>query len=202
MSQIVISVALLPPDEIVDAAREANRRLWQESRFGFVFDETHLPHLTLAQLFLDASRFSDVEATVDAVARASGRLQVELLEVRAYPSPMGIPFSEWTMRLTPDLLALHEQVITGLDGLRDYSGTAEAFYGGVDAELVESHIRYVEQFAVIAGGARFRPHITLGAGTLSMKVPFDSFRVSRMAVCHLGQYWTCRRVLHENRLGT
>lgn len=47
------------------------------------------------------------------------------------------------------------------------------------------------------GKEDFLPHITLGKGTLDAKAGETSFTASRLALCHLGNHCTCRKVLGE-----
>jgi hypothetical protein len=47
----------------------------------------------------------------------------------------------------------------------------------------------------------FHPHITVGFGeTCKFQLPID-FTASKIALCHLGNYCTCRKVILSSELG-
>ncbi|MBI4463425.1 MAG: hypothetical protein HY647_01865, partial [Acidobacteria bacterium] len=49
---LAVDVALLLPEPIQERVRAINAALWAQEKDGFRFDATHLPHITLAQLFV------------------------------------------------------------------------------------------------------------------------------------------------------
>ena len=96
---------------------------------------------------------------------------------------------------TPPLLALHREVCDALAGLRTAPTKPEQF---ADAAAVEENSRrYVEQFLAEHAYERFDPHITVGFGRLQRQPTVGSFIADRVAICQLGPYCTCRKVLYQ-----
>jgi 2'-5' RNA ligase len=197
MSKLALNIAILPPDYICEAAQAVSRLLWENSQEGFVLDESHLPHITIMQLFVNVKKLESVVRVAQKSWASRLPIEARILGVNSFRSCLGMRFAEWTLDLSPGIRALHAGLRVDLGKVRAPAGNAMGFFGNLDGQLADSHIRYVEQFSRIAGGRAFRPHITLGAGATSMEPPVADFRVDRLAVCQLGEYWTCRRLIYE-----
>jgi hypothetical protein len=73
------------------------------------------------------------------------------------------------------------------------------FYAEPGEAIRDSTMAYVKDFRERFGGAHFDPHVTLGFGeSASRQEPFE-FEANRLAICHVGNFNTCRRVLYECR---
>jgi len=61
-------------------------------------------------------------------------------------------------------------------------------------------LSYVKRFAIDSSEKNYQPHITIDSG--SRKIPFYPlvFTCSHIAVCHLGNFCTCRKILGAIRL--
>jgi hypothetical protein len=197
--------ALLEPDPVLLArARAANARLRVDLPAGFAFDDTHLPHVTLAQRYL---RQDDLPAACEAVARVAAdhdprglRLQVHACHVRI-EGDTGT--ASWL--LAPDA-ALDRLARECLDALAPFAvsgGTAAAFVPNDDGSPIrDSTVRYVETFVPEHSGERYVPHVTLGRARAAFLrrlageafTPFP-FVPASLAVYQLGNHGTARRRL-------
>jgi hypothetical protein len=93
---------------------------------------------------------------------------------------------------TPELVTLHEQIQQVTEPFEVDTGDASAFFG---AEARDRDVRWVREFRRESSFERFTPHITLGhASEPPVIEPFD-FVATTIAVCHLGRFCTCRRVV-------
>ena len=94
---------------------------------------------------------------------------------------------------TEELQALHEQVMREVTPFFRYEVT-EAM---IDDDVVTgTTLDWIRTYPQKAAYEQFRPHLTLGYGQvpagLSFPIPFPA---TRLALCHLGNHCTCRRVL-------
>ena len=65
-----------------------------------------------------------------------------------------------------------------------------------DDAVAESTLEWVRNYPQKAGYESFSPHITLGYGQVQPAFPFPAvFTVARLALCHLGNHATCRKLL-------
>jgi hypothetical protein len=93
---------------------------------------------------------------------------------------------------TPELVGLHERVLRACEPFEVTPGDATAFFGG-DAR--DRDVRWVAGFRRESSFERFTPHITLGHASEPPAVEPVDFVASRVAVCQLGRFCTCRRVI-------
>jgi 2'-5' RNA ligase len=191
---VAVDVAILPPPDVTARAMEISAALPAEGSQGLRLDAEHLPHVTLTQHFI---REEELEAAFE---RVGG--------VLATQSPMrvlatGAGRSGHTLWIeiekTPELAALHEQLMEALRGYERHDGGPGAFFGG------EGHIGdvlWVASYHLKASFGAFTPHVTLGHGAEPPAIEPFAFDATTIAACHLGRFCTCRRVLRHWTLGT
>jgi hypothetical protein len=71
--------------------------------------------------------------------------------------------------------------------------TEEMIYG--EEEVAQTTLDWIENYAEKAAFGNFMPHITIGYGDAEEEMLPITFRASRLALCHLGNHCTCRKVL-------
>ena len=193
---IAIDVALLLPEAVNERAKAVNAPLLAQRPDGFRFDDTHLPHITLAQQFIRRVNLPALIERIDPILRDALPLLLRVIGVGSSGTA-----THFAIEPTPDLQKLHEALLDAALPLEEAGGGAEAFYS--DRQLArESDVTWVSQFRSHSSYARFSPHITLGIGPPpEFREPFE-FTADRVALCHLGRFCTCRMILREWRLGS
>jgi hypothetical protein len=88
---------------------------------------------------------------------------------------------------------LHERLLQVTSAFEAGDGDAAAFVG--DAR--ERDVRWVREFRRESSFARFAPHITLGHASEPPQVEAMDFVATRVAICHLGRFCTCRRIIRH-----
>ena len=76
----------------------------------------------------------------------------------------------------------------------DRNGAEDAFWTDGNAPR-SADIEWVATFRQQSALQRFDPHITIGVGALNARVAPTSFVATQLAMCQLGRFCTCRRVL-------
>lgn len=201
---IAIDVLLEPDPTLLERARAANARLRRDHPAGFAFDDTHLPHVTLAQRYV---RPGDLTAVYDALAKVvidhaprELRLRVEACHVRI-EGDTGT--ASWLVAHDGALDRLARECLHVLAPFALSGGTAAAFVPNEDGTPIrDSTVRYVETFVPEHSGDNYVPHVTLGkAGAAFLRgladesfTPFD-FAPAALAVYQLGNHGTARRRL-------
>lgn len=192
---LAVDIALLLPDEVSARAEAINQTLWLRQPDGLRLDDTHLPHLTLAQQFVRRENLQALAGRIDDVLRGRPALRLCVSAVAQSAATICL-----IVDLTPALEDLHETLMDVVAPLDEPAGGAEAFYlEGEEARPRD--VQWVTHFRSRSGYARFAPHITVGHGRPPRSFePFD-FTARRVVLCHLGRYCTCRRILEEWWLG-
>ena len=190
-TRTAIDIALLLPDALGHSLTTLNQTL-QAPPDEFRFDSTHLPHLTLVQQFAKRHNLEAIASVVDDVIQHHSPLALATTHVaRAQVS------STLGVELTPELATLHRRLMERLEPFCDDVDRDEAH----DAFVTDGNgprpadIEWVAMFRERSALQRFDPHITIGAGALGTSVTPTPFVASRLAICHLGRFCTCRRVL-------
>ena len=185
---VALDVALLLPPAAAAAVGRLNARL-QPPPAGFAFDETHLPHVTLVQQFGREADMPVVLALIDQVASETPPIVLR---------GGGLQRGRTTTSLTVDggaaLRRLHDRLLMVLEPHAAPPGGAAAFVGG-DEPARDGDVDWVARFRVLAAGPRYEPHVTLGVGALGDLRPSVAFTATGLALCQLGRFCTCRRVL-------
>lgn len=194
MSRIAVDVVLLPPDEIMDRAIQANAKLVERSGDRIVLNkEDCLPHISLAMGCIDESDIPPVERILKSIADMSPLGDLTLTGVRTSTNAKGEEVSVFKIAKTKELQALHEKVTEELAPRFTHDVTGDMIYG--DEDVTETTLRWIRSYPERTSFTNFFPHITIGYGPIDAQMSAVMFRASKLALCHLGNHCTCRRVL-------
>lgn len=183
--KLAIDIALLPPDEIRDKANEINRTHGPE----FLLNKTdRLPHLTLSQAILNRKDLKEAMARLSSIASRFKPLQLKAKLVPNFIEPYE----------NEELNNLHETVMKEFENLVSYDVEEEHFF---EQPIRKQSLNYVRNFRNNAAHGNYYPHLTLGITKPVGNMPDIRFTIKRLAICHLGNYNTCRKILAEASLG-
>lgn len=193
--KIAVDVVLLPSQEIINRAIEINRELrkqWPEGYINFDNGEC-LPHLSLAMGVLEKNNVPAAKNILEEVAENYSELSLSIDKIdTAEDATLHEIISVFRIKNTPTLQKLHEVLMERLSKYLTYDAQASMF---ATAYVKEGSIRWVNTYREKSSYQHFSPHITLGAGKVErIKLPIV-FRPSKLAICHLGNYCTCRKIL-------
>lgn len=187
---LALDVALLPPAACRPRLAALNAAL-DAPPHGFRFDDTHLPHVTLAQQLVAAGRLAEIIRCVARTVRTAAPLRL-----RSTGLSRGRTTSSLRLAPTAALARLHAGVMDALLPFEAGPGDASAFHSNGEPPR-PADLEWVTRFRDRAAYARFDPHITLGVGAAPGAAAALDAEAERVALCHLGRYCTCRRVLAE-----
>jgi len=190
---IAIDIAILPPREVANRAIALSAALPADESQGLVLGSDRLPHITLTQQFVADEALDDFVAQIDRVLRDR-----EPLGLRAIGGGKGSNSVWMSIARTPALVDLHEQLLQATASYEATTGDESAFFGN-DAR--DRDVRWVREFRREASVDRFTPHITLGHASKPPVLESIDFVATTVAVCHLGRFCTCRRVIRAWDLG-
>ena len=191
MGLLAVDVAVLLTDPLLQPVLRLNAELLPPPG-GFRFDDTHLPHVTLAQLFIAAARLPDVIHEAEAVTR-------DCAPLRLAPAGASRGRTASTVRLEPTdaLMRLHSRLMDRLQRFESVQGDATAFLAAGGLPARDADVEWVRQFRTHAAYDGFDPHVTVGVGALQEPGPLPAADGARVALCQLGRFCTCRRILAE-----
>jgi 2'-5' RNA ligase len=194
MARIAIDVVLLPSDQMTDYAIEVNRELLKTFDNKIILNnENCLPHISLAMGCIDEKDISDIEKILRDIAKRYSFSELRVVGIRAETIPTGKKVLGFNVEKTKELQLLHEEVMKGLAPYFTYDVTTAMLFSPPEVE--ETTLFWIKSYPEKSSFENFSPHITIGFGeTDKVEVPIK-FAASKLALCHLGNYCTCRKVL-------
>jgi 2'-5' RNA ligase len=192
---LAVDVAILPPRRIADTAIAWSAGLPELESQGLRLDhDTHLPHITLTQLFVARQALPQLIAAVQSVVVSRA-----LPPLRITGAGRGSQSVWMQIGRTPALDELHQALMDVLLPFERRGGNASAF---ADGDVRPSDVRWVSGFRGSASYERFTPHITLGHASRLPHVEPMTFDAEVVALCHLGRFCACRTILESWTLGS
>jgi 2'-5' RNA ligase len=193
MKLVALDVALLPPADVADKAIALSNALGGGGGDRLRLDPEHLPHVTLAQLFVREPELHEaldrVAATVDGVAP---------LALRVTGGGQGSSAVWMAIEPSAPLVDLHHALMAALRGFERAGGGPAAFFGG-DAR--PGDVLWVSSYRLKAAFGAYQPHITLGHAPAPPAIEPFTFTTTLVAACHLGRFCSCRRIFRSWTLG-
>jgi hypothetical protein len=194
MVKIAVDVVLLPSDDMMDIAIEANQRLRLQSTDKIVLNKVNcLPHISLAMGVINEDRIAEIGEVLRAIVR---RISLKALVATCIHTQVllsGRTVSAFQIENTGQLQSLHEDIMRRLEPFFSYIVTEDMLHSPPAAD--ETTLQWIKNFPENSGFKGFFPHITIGFGRLSgVSFPIK-FTISKVALCHLGNHCTCRKIL-------
>jgi hypothetical protein len=194
MSKIAVDVVLLPSKELMDKAIEANTRLLQQHADRIILDKKNcLPHISLAMGCMDKQDIPDIEKILQKIACQYNPGPLNIAGISIGMNSLDEKVSAFEVEKTERLLSLHKEVMRKTAPYFSYDVTSEMVLSPPTAG--ESTLLWIKNYAEKSAFENFFPHITIGYGQLD-EFPFTAeFNASKLALCHLGNDCTCKKVL-------
>ena len=206
MAEIAVDVVLLPSEEMADKAIAANKELLKQCPDKIVLDkESCLPHISLAMGCINKRDIADIEKILQAIAKQSSLGQLSAIGIHTGTNSTGEQVSVLQIEKTETLQSLHEEVMEKLAPYFNYDVTADMVLSPPMAS--ESTLAWIKNYSEKSSFEKFSPHITIGYGEINnFLFPPQGvlwtikFTASKLALCHLGNHCTCRRILASAEL--
>ncbi|PIQ68763.1 MAG: hypothetical protein COV91_02325 [Candidatus Taylorbacteria bacterium CG11_big_fil_rev_8_21_14_0_20_46_11] len=196
MSKIAFDIALLLPEEIMDLAISANKSV-TDPRCVYRLNKTDvLPHITLVQGVLDEARFPEVAALLNDTAQTTLPLTLKITGLDSRVQDDGYPAIGFSIESDKKVLQLHETLMKQTEAILTSDATEEMFF---DSPIRPGSVAWVQNYRAKHSHRSYHPHITISVGGVTnMDVQFPvSFTASRLALCHLGNGNSCRKIFAE-----
>ncbi len=189
MSKIAIDVVLLPPDEIMDLAIEINKEK-KEDQIRLT-KENCFPHITLFMGAVDESSLLEIKEFLNQIKNKFAPLSLRINKINGEHSAFDI-------EITKELQQLHEMITKKIKQLAIDNPTTEMCYS--PPPVSERTLYWLSSFKDKTSFKNYYPHITLAKEGIVERNLEISFIAKRLALCHLGNYCTCRKILFETEL--
>jgi len=194
VSRIAVDIVLLPEDNMAEQAIALNRSLVEKHNSDIVLDPANcLPHVSLAMGCIQSDDIQAIASDLELITQSHSVKQLYVKRINAQAHHGGSIVSHIELQAREDLQQLHVQVMRTLAPYLSYEVTESMFFG--ERPIAPSTLNWVKTFPQQSSGENFWPHITLGYGPCDPVTLPSTFAPRALAVCHLGNHCTCRKVL-------
>jgi 2'-5' RNA ligase len=194
MAKIAIDVVLLPSEAMTNQAIEANKKLLKQYPDRIILDKEHcLPHISLAMGCMDERHITDIEKILKEIAEKYNPGLLSIVSINIGTNSLGEKVSSFEVKKTKRLLSLHEEVMRRMTPYFSYDVSAEMVLSPPKAS--ESTLLWIKNYPEKSAFENFFPHITIGYGQVGDFLLTAEFTASKLALCHLGNHCTCRKIL-------
>lgn len=200
MNRIAVDVILLPDGAIARKAIKANTQLVKQYGSHIALNASDcLPHISLAMGCMNTGDIDALGQTLRDVATACPTSELAITGIATTLNAKGQHVSSFILAITSALQQLHERVMAETKKYFSYDVAAEMICG--DEPAAETTLSWIRHYPEHAAFGAFFPHITLGYGMVTKRMTFPmSLRAKQLAVCHLGNHCTCRKILSAVKL--
>ncbi|MCP4256405.1 MAG: hypothetical protein GY774_02635 [Planctomycetes bacterium] len=199
MAKIAVDIVLLPSEEMTDKAIAANKELLKHYTAKIVLDkENCLPHISLAMGCIEEKDIGKIDEILKTITKETTLGQLNSTGIHIGTNTAGEKVSLLEIEKTEALQSLHEEVMHELVPYFSYDVRAEMLLSL--SETNESTLDWIKNYPEKSSFENFFPHITIGYGEIiNFSFPIK-FNVPKLALCHLGNHCTCRKVLISSNL--
>ncbi len=194
-NKIAIDVVLIPPDNVIQLAIDINKIFPETGAENYVLDaKTCIPHITLLMGLITREQVPEIGRKLGALAEKFSALNLKITHAKTSARPDGKKLSGLEIEKTPELQKLHETILDEMSSIFTYDGVEKEMFF-TPPIVNEVPMFWVQGFAKTSVREKYKPHITLGVGEPKKEITPVQFTASKLALCHLGNYCTCRDVL-------
>ena len=195
INKIAVDVVLIPPDNVIQLAIDINKIFPETGTENYVLDgETCIPHITLLMGLITGEQIPEVGHRLGALVEKFSALNLKITQVKSSARPDGKVISVLEIEKTAELQKFHETILDEMSSIFTYDGVEKGMFY-TPPPVNEVPMFWVKGFAKTRVRENYKPHITLGIGKPKQEITPVHFTVSKLSLCHLGNYCTCRNVL-------
>ena len=199
MEHLAVDVVLLPEPGIAHDCVAMNARLVSAFASEIVLDyDGCLPHVSLAMGCMTQEALPEIATRLQLILKETAIEAFRCEGIGTWENSQGQFISSLQLKATPTLQTLHERVMRDLEPLLSQEVTESMLHG--DDAIAPSTLDWIRAYRESSSFDAFSPHITLGYGRLERTEFRSQFLARSLAVCHLGNHCTCRRILWETEI--
>jgi hypothetical protein len=202
MKKIAIDIALLLSQRINNICLKINRSAGAEA-FSDLSKENNYPHITLAMGAMDEGDLAAIENKVKKISQKFRALDLEIIHLGNETTPENKKSSHLTIKPNKKLRELHGMIMSELLPIFSYEIKKEMFFIDADENFKKVSKYWVENYGKKhANPQNYHPHISLKCRNAKYNNLPLKFTASKLAICQLGNYCTCRKIIKSINLQT
>jgi 2'-5' RNA ligase len=196
MAKLAIDVVLLPDSQTTDKIIDINRnKLRGENNDNIILNNSDcLPHISLCMGVIENEKLMDINGVLKEIAFNHSYFKVEAIGINEKTINDNEIISSITVKKIKELQSLHDEIMKAMRSFITYDANKDMIQGdfyNIDDRTVE----WINNYHTKSAYDKFNPHVTIGFGTVKdIQFPF-TFVCPRLAVCYLGDFCTCNKII-------
>jgi 2'-5' RNA ligase len=196
--KIAVDVVLLPDEKMTAGAIGLNKTLSETTSGKIALNRDNcLPHISLAMGCIEENYLPEIREILREIAGKFPVKKLKATEINIQTNSLGEQVSLLGVEKTEQLKLLHETVMEKLEIFFTYDVTADML---LSEKVAPTTLLWIGNYRRNSSFESFYPHITIGYGKASdIELPRE-FEICRLALCHLGNHCTCKKVLFSSEM--
>ncbi|MCL4392211.1 2'-5' RNA ligase family protein [Patescibacteria group bacterium] len=196
-NKLAVDIALLPSEEMTDFVIGLNKAVAGENADKMILNTADcLPHCTLSMGFIDRENLEKVTDKLQMISEQFSAFHLVSDGLDFGKMSSGYEIVALHIQKQSDIQQLHEMITNELPPYLSSEGSGNDFHKPQRDEVLS----YIKNFKAVASFEKYNPHITIGLGKLeNIKLPI-TFTADKLALCHLGDNYTCAKILWSVKL--
>jgi len=198
MGKLAINIVLLPPEEVMKLAKSINKKLIEHDDMINFVNGTSIPHNTLCMGGIEEEDLPKLSKILEEISKEFAPINLTITGTSVHINPTdNSKGSGFVVANTRELQKLHEKVVRRCKALFVDVSTSDMHPSG---NTRASSAEHANKFLEIDCFELYKPHISIGIGEAKSIDKRVIFTAKRLAICHLGNWCTCRKILFETEL--
>lgn len=198
----LLNVVLLPSPGVATQAIRWSQELSHSFQTKFVLDgQTYHPHATVYQAAYPVKNLEKIKASLQGIAAQTPRFSLQL---DVFSTKVGFVFADIVK--TPQLVALHNQVLESLNPLREGELIPQDAAALTSPEVPEAMKQSIREYGYAMAKEAYSPHITITRlenwqDTTIVQQAAESlqpqplqFQVTELVLANIGHDGTCNEI--------
>jgi len=200
MVKIAVDIALLLPKTIDQICIDINKKEHADAFSDLSKSDNH-PHITLAMGVIDEKHIENVNSKLNEIIKRFSKLNLEIISLNYETTPENKKSYGFEIGLTNKLKELHATIMQELLPMFSYDVKNKMFFLDSDETFNEVSKFWVENYGKKhSDPENYHPHISLKCRKAEYPNLPIKFIASKLVLCHLGNYCTCRTILGSHEL--
>lgn len=199
MPQIAVDIVLLPPPPIMQICIDINEQKQSQS-FQHLNSKDNWPHISLAMGILDTKDLIKAKEILDKLPHDFTKLDLELTKISYIVASDNKKSHAFDVAVTRELQNLHNKIMNEFSGILIYDQVNSDMFFTAPGEKIDDVTLYWVKNYPEKSFNNFQAHISLKCRHAEYKLTPISFVAETLALCRLGNFGTCRQILHSVKL--
>ena len=196
MSYIAIDVVLLPSTEMSNKIIDLNKSILQKKDNKIILGSNRcFPHISLCMGVIEKKDLPLINQRLRDIADNYTYFELEGINIKEKKFNNKRILSCLTIKKNKEIQDFHETILKTMDPFISHESSGDML---VDSKNIDDvTLKWIDNYYEDRAYDKFYPHITIGFGKIKeIKLPIK-FICPRLAICHLGNYCVCDKIIFD-----